>query len=73
MTLLVRNCPPGLVGTAGFCGFWLDWGVFLSGEGGMVGNGWSGWGFGGWNCVGKVVLFGEGGVGVCFCWLCLSA
>ena len=46
--------------------------MVLNQAGGTVGNGWLGWGFGGWNCVGRVVLFGEGVVGARFSWSCLS-
>ena len=67
-----------------FVGFARIGRVFLSMEGGMVacvlnreagtvGNGWLGWGFGGWNCSGRVFLSGEGVVATHFSWLCLSA
>ncbi|MFQ8870706.1 MAG: hypothetical protein ACLR7M_07225 [Varibaculum timonense] len=53
-TLPVWNRPPGLVGTAGFCGFWRDWeGVFV--WGGRKCREWSA-GLGIW----KAELFWEG-------------
>ena len=55
-----------------FIGFARIGRVVLNQAGGTVGNGWLGWGFGGRNCSGRVLLYGEGGVGARFCWLCLS-
>ena len=56
-----------------FIGFARIGRVVLNQAGGTVGNGWLGWGFGGWNGSGRVVLFGEGGVVTHFSWSRLSA
>ena len=34
-------------------------------EGEIIENRLLGWGFGGWNCIGRAVLFGEGGMVAC--------
>lgn len=55
----------------------------LNWEGRTVGNCWQGWGLGGWNCLGRVERYREGGFvsGWCYChtfflvvllWLTLS-
>ena len=49
-------------GRLDFAGFGGIGRVFLSGEGGNVGNGRLGWGFGRRNCSGRVFLCWEGGM-----------
>ena len=45
----------------------------LNREAGTVGNGWLGWGFGGWNGSGRAFMSGEGVVVTHFSWSRLSA
>ena len=39
--------------------------MVLNQEGEIIENRLLGWGFGGWNCIGRAVLFGEGGMVAC--------